>query len=159
MLKKLLAIWSNDLLIELSESLLVVKVFGDAKKYEIEPFIAIKNGEKYKVVEAIGREAKELNSQEAEVTNPFSHSRLLVADFVKAEKILQHIVQQTRKSRWLNPAPRIVMHQLEKNEGGLTDIELKVLRELALGAGAREVKVHEGKRLNVQISTYDEVIG
>ena len=159
MLKKLLAIWSNDLLIELSESLLVVKVFGDAKKYEIEPFIAIKNGEKYKVIEAIGREAKELNSQEIEVTNPFSHSRLLVADFVKAEKVLQHIVQQTGKSKWLNPAPRIVMHQLEKNEGGLTDIELKVLRELALGAGAREVKVHEGNRLNAQISIYDEVIG
>lgn len=159
MIKKLLSIWSNDLLIELSESLLVVKVFGSTEKFELEPFIAIKSGGKHKVILAVGKDAKELSSHEVEVTNPFSHSRLLVADFTKAEKVLQYVVQQTGKSKWLSPAPRIVMHQLEKNEGGLTDIELKVLRELALGTGAREVKIHEGSRLSAQIKTYDDVIG
>jgi rod shape-determining protein MreB len=36
---------------------------------------------------------------------------------------------------------------MEKTEGGLTEVERKAFRELALGAGARAVVVHEGEEL------------
>jgi len=159
LLKKLFSIWSNDLLVELSESLLVVSVLGTPQKVEVEPYIAIKKDGKHKVIEKVGREAKDWTSHEIEVSNPFSHARLLVGNFEKAEKVLQYAVQQTMKNKWLKPSPRVVMHQLEKNEGGLTDIEQKVLRELALGAGARMVKVHLGKRLNAEITKFDSITG
>lgn len=155
----LFSMWSHDLLIELSETLLVVSVFGASEKFEIEPYIAIKNDGKHKVVEQIGREAKGLASHDVDVSNPFSHPRLLIANFEKAEKVLQFAVAQTSAQKWLKPSPRIVMHQLEKNEGGLTDIEIKVLRELALGAGARVVKVHQGHRLSAETSRFDDVDG
>lgn len=49
------------------------------------------------------------------------------------------------------------MHQLEKLEGGLTDIEERVLRELALGMGAREVLIHSGDRLSVRTLTFSDL--
>ncbi|PCJ29561.1 MAG: rod shape-determining protein MreB, partial [Gammaproteobacteria bacterium] len=60
------------------------------------------------------------------VINPFKHLRTLIADFGLAEKIIQHGIRQVHQSR-LKPAPRVVMHQLEKIEGGLTEIEVRVL--------------------------------
>ena len=95
MLNGFFSMWSHDLLIELSETLLVVSVFGASEKFEIEPYIAIKNDGKHKVVEHIGREAKGLASHDVDGSNPFSHPRLLIANFEKAEKVLQFAVAQT----------------------------------------------------------------
>jgi len=49
------------------------------------------------------------------------------------------------------------MHQLEKVEGGLTSIEDRVLRELAVGAGAREVVIYLGSKINTGVDTFDSV--
>lgn len=47
------------------------------------------------------------------------------------------------------------MHQLEKVDGELTDIEERVLKELAMGAGAREVLVyHHSVRIHAQQTSY-----
>jgi len=40
-----------------------------------------------------------------------------------------------------------VIHPTEMVEGGLSEVEERVLRELALGAGARSVVVHVGLAL------------
>ena len=50
-----------------------------------------------------------------------------------------------------------MIHQLEKTEGGLTDIEDRVLRELALGAGAREVVIYLGDKIDVTTQSFDKV--
>ena len=39
------------------------------------------------------------------------------------------------------------MHPLEKTEGGLTQIEVRALQELAAGAGAIEAHVWQGREL------------
>ncbi|MBT1065490.1 rod shape-determining protein [Bowmanella sp. Y26] len=141
---------------ELSENKVSIKVFSSDVQYEDEPLIAIEKGANGEVIKAIGIAVKRLQTNNTSVHNPFKHPRSLVADFFLAEKILQYGVKQVHQSR-IRPAPRIIMHQLEKTEGGLTSIEERVLRELALGAGAREVLVHLGGRINVSTDSFDAV--
>lgn len=43
--------------------------------------------------------------------------------------------------------PIVVIHQIYNSEGGLCEIEDRILREAALGAGARQVFVWQGMPL------------
>ena len=149
-------LFSKDLLVELSESKISIKFFSSDIKYEEEPYIAIEQTKKGEVIIAIGKEAKRQNSTNILVTNPFKHPRSFVGDFFLAEKIIQHGVFEIHKSR-IRPTPRIIMHQLEKVEGGLTSIEDRVLRELAVGAGAREVVIYVGGKINTSVDSFDSV--
>ncbi len=73
-----------------------------------------------------------------------------------AEKILQHGIYTMHNSK-IRPSPRVIVHQLEKTDGGLTDIEQRVLRELAVGAGAREVVIYLGNKINTNVESFDKV--
>lgn len=150
------SLFSNDLLIELSESKILIKVFSSDIKYEEEPYIAIEKTKKGERVKAIGGDAKRDTAIHVVVTNPFQHPRSFIGDFFLAEKIIQHGVFQIHKSI-LRPAPRIIMHQLEKTEGGLTTIEDRVLRELALGAGAREILIYLGRKIDTNAESYNAI--
>lgn len=153
-------LFSHDLLIELSEKKIVIRMMGKAGKefvLEYEPYLAIETIGKKSIVKCIGTEAKLQSGRYIEVVNPFCHSRSFVADFNVAEKLLQHGLYQLLKSKFFKPAPRIIMHQLEKTEGGLTNIEERVLRELALGCGARDVVIYVGAKLDSENETFDEV--
>ncbi|MEZ9596606.1 rod shape-determining protein [Shewanella sp. 10N.261.52.F9] len=150
------SILSNDLLIELSENKVSIKAFTSDISFEDEPYIALENTKKGEIVKAIGKEAKSLASSNIRVLNPFKHSRSFVSDFMCAEKILQHAIYTMSTSK-IRPSPRVIIHQLEKTDGGLTDIEERVLRELALGAGAREVVIYLGCKINTQVEKFDTV--
>jgi rod shape-determining protein MreB len=150
------SLFSNDLLFELSENKVSIKAFSSDMSFEDEPYIALENTKKGEIVKAIGKEAKSLTSPNIRVLNPFKHSRSFVADFMCAEKILQHAIYTMHNSK-IRPAPRVIIHQLEKTDGGLTDIEERVLRELALGAGAREVVIYLGCKINTNIEKFDTV--
>ena len=91
------------------------------------------------------------------VLNPFKHSRSFVADFLCAEKVLQHGVYTMHNNPIIRPSPRVIIHQLDKTEGGLTDIEERVLRELAISAGAREVVIYLGCKINTNVESFDTV--
>ncbi|ATC96598.1 rod shape-determining protein [Pseudoalteromonas tunicata] len=156
MLTFLRGLFSNDLLVELSQNKISIQVFSSDIKYEDEPYIAIEKTKKGEVVKAIGKIAKQETSGNIAVTNPFQHTRSFVGDFLLAEKIIQHGVFEIHKSR-IRPAPRIIMHQLEKTEGGLTSIEDRILRELALGAGAREVVIYLGDKINPKVDSFDAI--
>lgn len=150
------SLFSNDLLFELSENKLSIKAFSSNLSFEDEPYIAIENTKKGEVVKAIGTKAKSLSAPNVRVLNPFKHNRSFVADFVCAEKILQHGMYTMHKSK-IKPSPRVIVHQLEKTEGGLTDIEERVLRELAMGAGAREVVIYLGAKIDINAEDFDAV--
>lgn len=130
------SLFSNDLLIELSEQKILIKSFSSNATYDDEPWIALENINGIEIVKGIGKEAKKLTGININIVNPFSHTRSFIGSYVLAEKIIQHGVLSIHKSK-IRPAPRIIMHQLEKTEGGLTDVEDRVLRELAVAAGAR----------------------
>lgn len=151
------SLFSNDLLVELSENKVSIKAFASDVSFEEEPYIAIENTKKGEVVKAIGKSAKSLSSPNIRVLNPFKHKRSFVADFMCAEKILQHGFYTIHNNSTIKPSPRVIIHQLEKTDGGLTDIEERVLRELALGAGAREVVIYLGSKINTSIESFDTV--
>jgi len=77
--------------------------------------------------------------------NPFSHPRSLLNDFYNAERLLQAIVKKLTGKKFISPAPAIIIHPMEKIEGGLTSIEIRAFKEMAYGAGAREVAIYQAK--------------
>jgi rod shape-determining protein MreB len=48
------------------------------------------------------------------------------------------------------PAPGLVVHPLEMTEGGLSEIESRLLKELAIGCGAADAVVVTGPELTDQ---------
>jgi rod shape-determining protein MreB and related proteins len=151
--------FDNILYIQMwSEMLRVVDVNSGAEFYQ-PPYIALdKNSKGQFIAKAVGAEAKNLaGTANIEVTNPFAHPRLLIGDFYNAEKILMHAVREVCRKKLFPPSPRVVIHPMEKLEGGLTDIELRVFRELCIGAGAREVVVYVDSPLTIQGFNYEDV--
>lgn len=147
---------SKDLLIELSEAKITINAFGDKASIEYEPLLALVTEHNQTMIKAIGHDANTLDCEGIRIVNPFSHPRMFVASFALAEKLLQYGISQLHSSGF-RAAPRVILHQLEKTEGGLTDIEDRVLRELVMGAGAREVVIYLGPRINPQFEHYDDI--
>ena len=52
------------------------------------------------------------------------------------------------RSKALNPSPKILIHPLEMVEGGLSQVEQRVLLELAVGAGGSKVALWVGHELS-----------
>lgn len=73
------------------------------------------------------------------VINPFTHLRSLFSDFTVAGALLKIFVQRVAKPVWLQPGPVIFIQLPRDAEGGYTQIERRVAREVALGAGASGV--------------------
>ncbi|OLU31140.1 hypothetical protein BVH03_08860 [Pseudomonas sp. PA15(2017)] len=85
-----------------------------------------------------------------EADPPFSNQRLLVADFSIADRLIAKTVQGLMPKRltFLNAAPKLLIQPLERLEGGLSQVEERILMELGMGAGARKVVVHVGEILD-----------
>jgi rod shape-determining protein MreB and related proteins len=82
-----------------------------------------------------------------EAQPPFSTPRLLIGQFQAAESLLKRAVKQMAKSGFLSVSPQVVIHPLEMLDGGLSEVEERVLREVAMGAGASKVVVWVGPQL------------
>lgn len=79
---------------------------------------------------------------------PFTTTRLLVGNFNTAVDCLRKAIKETLNNKWgLNTAV-ILMHPMEMSEGGLSEVEERILMELALASGARKVKIHVGPELS-----------
>ncbi len=148
--------FTDDLLVEITQEELRIFSFSGRAKYIDEPLIAIERVDHKTTIKAIGRASKNCIGPGVELTNPFKHSRSMISSYTLAEEILKFAFKSISTSA-LQAAPRVIMHQLEKNEGGLTEIEERVLRELALGAGAREVVVYQGDRINPGHETFENI--
>jgi rod shape-determining protein MreB len=79
---------------------------------------------------------------------PFTTPRLLVGRFGIAQQALRKAFRELIGGGLLAVAPSVVMQPLEMIEGGLSDVEERILRELAIGAGARKVAVWVGPPLS-----------
>ena len=79
--------------------------------------------------------------------SPFSHPRMLVGDFTSAQAVVKAAVTDVRGAgfaRWI----RLLIHPTQCIDGGLSQVEDRVLRELAGGAGAGKVFVWLGGDLS-----------
>lgn len=80
----------------------------------------------------------------------FSNQRLLIADFLQAEKALSGLIQQLYPATLISSLLRsrrfdIVISALEMNEGGLSPVEERILQEVIAGATRmkyRQIKIH-----------------
>lgn len=73
---------------------------------------------------------------------------MLVGEFEIAERLLKDGIKEAYSGGLLLTRPHIIMHPKEALEGGLTMIEQRVLRELALGAGAVKTYIRIGPDLS-----------
>lgn len=78
----------------------------------------------------------------------FSSTRLLVGNFTAAEQALSVAVKSVASTTWLRKRPRIIMQPMELLEGGLSEIEERIFKELAYGAGAFKAMIHIGDELS-----------
>lgn len=158
-LKTIKKLFSGTVYVRISADRLRVHHLEDGAVFDQPPFIALDTSNPRKVtIEAIGNEAYALQADSRFiVTNPFSHPRLLVSNFGYAERVLTHAIRDVHQAKFITPSPVVVMHPLEKLEGGLTDIECRVFRELAMGAGAREVHLHVGDPLSLTHFNWDQI--
>lgn len=117
------------------------------KIFDESPLLALEKKGRREVVVAAGNRASSVSGGNVRVINPFSHPRLLLRNFVAAEKLLQHIFRELLGDKLLGPSPVVVLHPMQKTQGGLTEIEIRAFRELGLGAGARESLVYQGEEL------------
>jgi len=78
----------------------------------------------------------------------FTTRRLLVGEYSVAEDLLSKGIKELFKGSLFASSPFIVIHPIEKTEDGLSQVEERLFRELAIGAGARDVVVWVGQELS-----------
>ncbi len=77
----------------------------------------------------------------------FSHQRMLIGDFTRAQVLIKSAVAEVAGASFLRSL-RVLVHPMERIEGGLNEIERRVLQELMIGAGARKVEIWMGPVLS-----------
>jgi rod shape-determining protein MreB len=151
MLRQLLNRFGTTIYAQIWESRVKLTDIQTEKIFDEKPLVAIDNKDKSKpVVVAVGNEVS-IGAADVEIINPFSHPRVLFSDFTVGEKFFQYAIKKLLGDKLISPGPFVIVHPMEKTEGGLTMIEVRAFRELAFGAGARDSVVYEGNEL----STYE----
>ena len=79
---------------------------------------------------------------------PFTTQRMLIGDFTAAQHALKIALKKVSNRRIFSVSPHMVIQPLEKIEGGLCEIEERIIREIAIGAGASKVVVWVGPELS-----------
>lgn len=133
--------------VQLSPNLLTLRNPKTGESISERPEVAISAGPNERMV-AVGSEARTVQaSQTVHVVNPFAHPRSLVSDFTVAEQLLKAFLKRLVGQSMFAVAPEVVMHPQGDPVGGFTQIEIRALHEMALGAGARQVKIWQGRTL------------
>ena len=140
MFKRLRGLFSNDLSIDLgtANTLIYVKDKGIILDEPSVVAIRIHNGQKS--IEAVGREAKRMLGRtpgNIQAIRPLKDG--VIADFQVTEKMLQHFIAKVHETQFIRPSPRVLVCVPCMS----TQVERRAIRESALSAGAREVRLIE----------------
>ncbi len=148
MFNKLVSKYSNIFYVQIWERKLKITESSSGHIVEEAPLLAVRTeNDGKKIIAAAGNMAKLEAGPNISVVNPFSHPRMLLSDFTMGEKLLVYFFKKMSKGTLLAIRPVVVIHPMEKIEGGLTEIERRAFQELATAAGARETVVHEGTEI------------
>ena len=151
MLRKLLNKFGATVYLQIWENRLKLSDIRTRVAFDEKPLVALESDSKGSLsIVAVGNSAAAAIGNNIKVINPFSHPRVLFSDFMVGEKLLQYALRETLSNKAFTPAPRLVVHPMEKTEGGLTMIEVRAFKELALGAGATDAVVYQGRVLSTQ---------
>ncbi|NBD37055.1 MAG: MreB/Mrl family cell shape determining protein [Verrucomicrobia bacterium] len=135
MIGKALGIFSNDIGIDLGTANTLVYV-RDKGVVLREPSVVAINSESREVV-AVGEEAKRMlgrTPMNIEALRPMKDG--VIADFEITEAMLRYFIQKVNNSMRFVP-PRVVVAV----PSGITEVERRAVKESAIHAGAREVRL------------------
>lgn len=140
MFKRLAGMFSTDMSIDLgtANTLIYVRERGIILDEPSVVAIRIHNGQKS--IEAVGAEAKRMLGRtpgNIQAIRPLKDG--VIADFQVTEKMLQHFIAKVHETRFIRPSPRVLICVPCTS----TQVERRAIRESALSAGAREVKLIE----------------
>ena len=142
MFKKLRAMFSNDLSIDLGTANTLVYVKNKGIVLNEPSVVAVridKNGGAQRKVDAVGKSAKNMlgkNPDNIEVIRPMKDG--VIADFQYTEKMLQYFIDKVLSGSHFfpfRPSPRVLVCV----PCGATQVERRAIRESVEGAGASEV--------------------
>ena len=139
-LKALKGIYSTDLSIDLGTANTLIFAKGKGIVLNEPSVVAIKKSEGHRSVVAVGSEAKRMLGRvpgNIEAIRPLKDG--VIADFQVTEKMLQHFIQVVHGENFFKPSPRILICVPCQS----TQVERRAIRESALQAGAREVRLIE----------------
>ena len=140
MFKKLRGVFSSDLSIDLGTANTLIYVRDKGIVLDEPSVVAIRIHNGQKTIEAVGSEAKRmLGRTPGNITAIRPLKDGVIADFLVTEKMLQHFIAKVHESKFIRPSPRVVVCVPCMS----TQVERRAIRESALSAGARDVRLIE----------------
>lgn len=140
MLKRLRGMFSNDLSIDLGTANTLIYVREQGIVLDEPSVVAIRVHNGQKTIEAVGTDAKRmLGRTPGNITAIRPLKDGVIADFQVTEKMLQHFISKVHQNSFIRPSPRVLICVPCKS----TQVERRAIRESALSAGAREVRLIE----------------
>src|SRR5215203_3082207 len=117
--------------VRIKQNLLSIKNVSQGLLFEDIPRIAINHAAKKaaKKIEAVGKNTDLLPSKtEIQIMNGFDHPRTIISNFEVAEWTLAYFLRHVHTG-WARRfrTQKMILHPLEKLEGGLTQVEVRAL--------------------------------
>ena len=140
LLKTVRGLFSNDLSIDLGTANTLIYVREQGIVLDEPSVVAIRMHNGQKTIAAVGAEAKRMLGRtpgNIVAIRPLKDG--VIADFQVTEKMLQAFISRVHKNSFIRPSPRVLVC-VPCNS---TQVERKAIRESALSAGAREVRLIE----------------
>jgi rod shape-determining protein MreB len=140
MFKKLRGMFSNDLSIDLGTANTLIFVRDQGIVLDEPSVVAIRMHNGQKTVTAVGSDAKRmLGRTPGNITAIRPLKDGVIADFQVTEKMLQHFIHKVHENSFIRPSPRVLICVPCQS----TQVERRAIRESAMSAGAREVRLIE----------------
>jgi rod shape-determining protein MreB len=162
MFKRIRGLFSSDLSIDLGTANTLIYVRDEGIVLDEPSVVAIRVHNGQKTIEAVGTDAKRmLGRTPGNITAVRPLKDGVIADFQITEKMLQHFIAKVHQNSFIRPSPRVLICVPCKS----TQVERRAIRESALSAGAREVRLIEepmaaaiGAGLSVEEATGSMVV-
>ncbi len=138
--KKFRGMFSRDLAIDLGTANTLIYVRDEGIVLNEPSVVAIRTSGSQKSVAAVGLDAKRmLGRTPGNITAIRPLKDGVIADFLVTEKMLKYFINQVHENSFIRPSPRVLVCVPCKS----TEVERRAIRESALSAGARDVRLIE----------------
>ncbi|MEE8041334.1 MAG: rod shape-determining protein [Pseudomonadales bacterium] len=140
MFKNLRGLFSRDLSIDLGTANTLIYVRDQGIVLNEPSVVAIRNHNNRRTIAAVGLDAKRMLGRtpgNIMATRPLKDG--VIADFEVTEQMLKHFIAKVHEQRYLRPSPRVLVAVPCQS----TAVERRAIRESAMSAGARSVRLIE----------------
>ena len=140
MLKNFRGLFSRDLSIDLGTANTLIYVREEGIVLDEPSVVALRQQGSQRSVAAVGLDAKRmLGRTPGNITAIRPLKDGVIADFLVTEKMLTYFIAKVHENSFIRPSPRVLICVPCKS----TEVERRAIRESALSAGARDVRLVE----------------